>query len=92
MGEPFPHFMLKGEYRIKRGLYDLNAQIVPITKAPVKNSVAPVAKQNMNMESESFQENLIPATDPLFTPFGNFNLLKDVVKSKMFYTLYITGL
>jgi len=92
MGEPFPHFMLKGEYRIKRGLYDLNAQIVPITKAPVKNSVAPVAKQNMNMESESFQENLIPATDPLFTPFGNFNLVKDVVKSKMFYPLYITGL
>ena len=46
----------------------------------------------MNMESELFQENLIPATDPLFTPFGNFNLVKDVVKSKMFYPLYITGL
>ena len=53
MGEPFPHFMLKGEYRVKRGLYDLNAQIVPITKAPVKKSAAPAAaKQNMNMETK----------------------------------------
>jgi hypothetical protein len=77
--------------RVGRGMYRLNLQsnVVPMKT----KSAAPVAaKQNMNMESESFQENLIPATDPLFTPFGNYNLVKDVVKSKMFYPLYITGL
>lgn len=78
--------------RAGRGMYkmNLNANVVPMKKKTVEP--VPAAKQNMNMESELFQENLIPATDPLFTPFGNFNLLKDVVKSKMFYPLYITGL
>jgi len=78
--------------RAGRGMYkmNLNANVVPMKKKTVEP--APAAKQNMNMESESFQENLVPATDPLFTPFGNFSLVKDVVKSKMFYPLYITGL
>ena len=78
--------------RAGRGMYkmNLNANVVPMKKKTVEP--VPAAKQNMNMESELFQENLIPATDPLFTPFGNFNLVKDVVKSKMFYPLYITGL
>ena len=77
--------------RVGRGMYRLNLQSNVVPMKP--KSAAPVAaKQNMNMESESFQENLIPATDPLFTPFGNYNLVKDVVKSKMFYPLYITGL
>ena len=78
--------------RAGRGMYkmNLNANVVPMKKKTVEP--APAAKQNMNMESELFQENLIPATDPLFTPFGNFSLVKDVVKSKMFYPLYITGL
>ena len=78
--------------RAGRGMYkmNLNANVVPMKKKTVEP--VPAAKKNMNMESELFQENLIPATDPLFTPFGNFNLVKDVVKSKMFYPLYITGL
>jgi len=78
--------------RAGRGMYkmNLNANVVPMKKKTVEP--APAVKQNMNMESESFQENLIPATDPLFTPFGNFSLVKDIVKSKMFYPLYITGL
>ena len=101
MGHPYPRFLIESKNRIGRGLYDLEsqvmqAQILPISK-PVKSKKIPstkksVVKQNMNMESESFQENLVPTIDPLFTPFGNFNLVKDVVKSKMFYPLYITGL
>jgi hypothetical protein len=101
MGYPYPRWLIDSKNRIGHGLYDLEsqvmqAQILPISK-PVKSKKIPntkksAVKQNMNMESESFQENLIPTIDPLFTPFGNFNLVKDVVKSKMFYPLYITGL
>jgi hypothetical protein len=101
MGYPYPRWLIASKNRIGHGLYDLEspvmqAQILPISK-PVKSkkissTKKSAVKQNMNMESESFQENLVPTIDPLFTPFGNFNLVKDVVKSKMFYPLYITGL
>ena len=38
------------------------------------------------------KQNLIPAKDPNFVPFGNFNDLKRVLKAKIFYPVFITGL
>lgn len=34
---------------------------------------------------------LIPDVDPLYVPFGNFGDLEKIVKSKMFYPVYLTG-
>ena len=91
MGHPYPHFMIHRDYRIKRGLYDLQAQVVPITKAPAAKKPEPQVA-SFNMTSEGFSQNLIPDTDPLYVPFGNAKMIRDVVKSKMFYPIYITGL
>lgn len=35
---------------------------------------------------------LIPQTDPHFVPFGNYKDLKSIIKSKLFYPVFITGL
>jgi len=92
MGSKYPHFMLKSDYRIKRGLYSLNAQVTPITAARPAASPAPVQKHDFVMDSAGFSENLIPSKDPLYVPFGNAKMIRDVLKSNMFYPLFITGL
>lgn len=40
----------------------------------------------------SFVENLIPQSDPLFVSFGSHTTIMQVLKSKMFYPVYIAGL
>jgi len=92
MGSKYPHFMLKSDYRIKRGLYSLNAQVTPITAARPAASPAPAQKHDFVMDSAGFSENLIPSKDPLYVPFGNAKMIRDVLKSNMFYPLFITGL
>ena len=98
MGLPFPHFMLKSEFRIKRGLYDINAQVMPITKVkesfPATSTPAPVAAKvvNMNVDSDGFTTNLIPEKDELFVPFGQHKTIRDVLASKLFYPVFVTGL
>ena len=37
-------------------------------------------------------QNLVPLKDPEFVPFGNFNDVKKVLRSKQFYPAFITGL
>jgi len=90
MGQPYPHFMIHRDYRIKRNVYDLNAQILPLSKS--KKVVEPTKVISLSMDSGGFKENLIPEVDPLYVPFGNAKMIRDVIKSKMFYPLYITGL
>ena len=41
---------------------------------------------------QSVIQNLVPHKDPEFVPFGNFNDLKKVLRSKSFYPMFITGL
>ena len=74
--------------RVGRGMYQLNAQVTPITAAK-KPAPAPVT---LSAETTGFTENLVPVKDDLYVPFGNFKMVRDVIKSKMFYPLYITGL
>lgn len=42
--------------------------------------------------SDGFDDNLVPEVDDLFVPFGNFKVVRNVIKSKMFYPIFITGL
>ena len=40
----------------------------------------------------AIQQNLVPDKDPNFVPFGNFSDVKKIIRSKMFYPTFITGL
>jgi hypothetical protein len=92
-----PVWLTRGDkYRIGRGLYQLPiAGAAPIAVAEPEAQVAlqpaPVGV-DMNVMTESFTENLVPEKDPLFVPFGNFNKIKKIIGSKMFYPVYVTGL
>jgi hypothetical protein len=90
-----PNAFFKKDLKVGYGLYNLPGS----APAPVAEEPAPVAAlqpnalvKDLNVETDGFTENLIPSKDPLFVPFGNFNTLKKVIGSKLFYPTFITGL
>ena len=52
----------------------------------------PIVADSLSMRTNGFTENLVPEKDELFVPFGNFATVKQVIKSKMFYPIFVTGL
>lgn len=48
-----------------------------------------MSKNEKNTEQK---ECLVPAINPLYVPFGDFETLKTIIESKKFYTVFITGL
>tara|TARA_Y100000389_G_scaffold201952_1_gene245952 strand:- start:153 stop:1223 length:1071 start_codon:yes stop_codon:yes gene_type:complete len=58
-------------------------------------SIAEVRKQlevQVNDTDVCEQMSLVPQKDPNYVPFGNFNDVKKIVKSRIFYPTFITGL
>jgi len=61
----------------------------PIVSAPVTSDVvSTVSLVATNME----KQNLVPSLFEGFVPWGNFSLIEKVVKSGMFYPIFVTGL
>ena len=67
------------EYKCGRGKWNLTVQELEKTFA---SPSAPVQEQTV----------LIPTKDPQFVPFGNFSVLKKIIKSGIFYPTFISGL
>lgn len=65
--------------------------VAPKTVAVVAPS-APAPTASLAVNSDGFTDNLVPEKDELFVPFGNFKVVRDIIKSKMFYPMFITGL
>jgi hypothetical protein len=92
--------------RLDRGVYSMigvSSDVTPKTTrasgmiktatkkvAPVEvvALAAPVAK----VKSTSSEEVFVPDADPTFVKWGYFNDVRDIVKSKMFYPMYVAGL
>ena len=64
-------------YKAGRGKWNLSVQELE------QAYEAPAATHTVSM---------VPATDKTYVPFGNFNDLHKVIKSKVFYPTFITGL
>ena len=69
-----------GKFRVGKGRYNLELKVKEVVEKIEKAYEAPAAIH------------LIPETDPNFVPFGNFNTLKKIIKSGIFYPSFITGL
>ena len=91
-GVPFPTWF-KGEgFSVGYNAYKLPSEggvpAAPITAAPENVEATMVNLVATNME----KQNLIPGKFDGFVPWGNFSLIEKVVKSGMFYPIFITGL
>ena len=93
-----PQWLIKNaDYKIGKSLFQLPTEGDVATKAQVpatEKVLAPV--QNTNSEAayvvSSLTGNIIPEKDATFVSFGNYSDLKSIIKSKMFYPVFITGL
>ena len=63
--------------------YDLSSIAERLEKTYEAASAEPVVEQ---------QTNLVPVKDQGFVPFGSFSDIKKILKSKIFYPAFITGL
>jgi hypothetical protein len=90
-GVPFPTWFGKN-YTVGYNAYKLpvegSASAAPITVAPAGAEAAVVNLVATNME----KQNLIPGKFEGFVPWGNFSLIEKVVKSGLFYPIFVTGL
>lgn len=92
-----PHFLLCRR-DIKDGkIYNLDKlynEDVPVMKeeteemVPALAQVVPFKQRKVSVEIDS----TIPAKDKTYVPFGFFKQLEQIVKSKAFYPVFITGL
>tara|TARA_R100001463_G_scaffold7554_3_gene24095 strand:+ start:554 stop:1630 length:1077 start_codon:yes stop_codon:yes gene_type:complete len=70
-----------GKFRVGKGRYNLELKVKKeVVKQIEKAYDAPAAVQ------------LVPEKDDKFVPFGNFPMLKRIIKSGIFYPSFITGL
>ena len=94
-GVPFPTWMKKervGYNEFK--LPELGAGALQKAFPPATEEAAYIMPKlgSMNVETEGFTENLIPEKDKLFVPFGQYDTVKKILASKMFYPAFLTGL
>lgn len=100
LGVKVPSSYFHKSLRVGRGMYnlpDIAPNTVPAGAPASAPAPAPALQPNalvadLNVVSTGFTQNLVPVKDPLFVPFGNFSTLKNVIKSNMFYPVFITGM
>ena len=90
-GVPFPTWFRKS-YTVGYNAYKLPTEggttAAPITAPTAGAEAAVVNLVATNME----KQNLIPGKFEGFVPWGNFSLIEKVVKSGLFYPIFVTGL
>ena len=88
-GVPFPTWFGKN-FTVGYNAYKLPTEggptVAPAVVSEDASAVVNLVATNMN------DQNLIPASFDGFVPWGNFKLIEKVVKSGMFYPMFITGL
>ena len=98
-----PGWLKSDTYRVSRGVYSLpiegndfspNLKDVPLTEEQPKTQTAPVTEV-VNQAAfivSSLTGNIVPVKDNVFVPWGHFKDIKQIVSSKTFYPIFITGL
>lgn len=81
--------MLTAENRVKIGTYDLSALLQTVE---VNNNVVDISAPAAKMQSIVNDEKTFAKADPTFVPWGAFHDLVKMIKSEMFYPVYVSGL
>ena len=91
-----PQWLTKNkQYRVDRGLFKL-PNIDDDVSEDTKVSKTETVKDNKVNEAayivSSLTGDIVPKKDSVFVSFGNYPDVKSIVKSRMFYPVFITGL
>ena len=86
---PWPSWLMKKEYRVGHGIYSLELAGVA-TNNVVELPVGPTSSGAVNVLMNDIV--VIPPVVKEYVPFGHFTDLKLIVKSRLFFPVFITGL
>ncbi|MDA9007997.1 MoxR family ATPase [Porticoccaceae bacterium] len=92
-----PSWIVKSdEFKLGNGLYSLVSSPVAVMPAPVVQQTAevvsmPTVKKTISVADTTIN-NIVPSAYENYVPFGQFSDVKSIIKSKMFYPIFITGL
>jgi MoxR-like ATPase len=81
----YPVWLMKN--KVSRGLYAINGGTPVVGNTALK----PLPVEESFTVDYTNMESLIPKKDSNFVPFGNYNDLENIIKSKIFYPAYISG-
>ena len=97
-----PQWLIKNpDFKIGKSLFKLPTENDSVTTVSIPNvqtekvlETAPVPETNKEAAYvvSSLVGNIVPEKDPVFVSFGNYPDVKSIIKSKMFYPVFITGL
>ena len=102
-GLSYPQWITKSGSGLKkeRGMFylpnsrgEINGKSEAVVQTPISSAVSEavvqMAPSAIGVMDE--QDSYVPEKFNGYVPWGNFNVVKDVIKSKVFYPLFITGL
>src|ERR1017187_3266052 len=106
MKVPYPYFLQHnskykvgwGKYRVRQASQNTPPTVAiaepqsPPLEALLSAQVIPIHTHRSNHISHAVANSLIPDKDTNYVPFGFYKDLMNVVESKIFYPVYITGL
>ena len=98
-----PRFLIKGSNpveKVSRGVYrfpssDSETTVSPVsqpTPAALAEKAAEIPATAANLMMVTDVENMVPEKFSGFVPWGHFRDIKNIIKSKIFYPIFVTGL
>ena len=88
-----PSWLKSDKFKVDRGVYTLNINDVSgdVSEVePVDTKISDESKAAYIVSS--LTDNVVPAKDKDFVNFGNFADVKNIITSKKFYPVFVTGL
>jgi len=90
-GVPFPTWFMKPEFKAHYGSYKLPGESTPASVVSTTDPAGDATTVNL-IATSSYKQDLVPAKFEGFVEWGHFATLNKVVKSGMFYPVFVTGL
>ena len=88
-----PWWLKSDKFKVDRGVYTLNINDVSGDVAEVESVDTKISDESKAAYVvSSLTDNVVPAKDKDFVNFGNFADVKNIITSKKFYPVFITGL
>jgi len=101
-----PQWLIKNaDYKVGKSMFKLPTESSEVSTSKISNIKSGEAEKVLTSKAPETQTvseaayvvssltgDIVPKKDPVFVAFGNYPDVKSIIKSKMFYPVFITGL
>ena len=92
-GVPFPTWFMNKDFKVGYGVYKLPSEGGVVAPAVTETVSAPAESTAVNLVATNLEkQDLVPSLFKGFVPWGNFSTIEKIVKSGLFYPIFVTGL